>query len=166
MTTETDHEKLENAMMPKKEKNLNYEDFEVGQIFETGGRTVTEADVVLFAGLSGDHTRIHMDEEYGKASMFGSRVAHGMLGAAIATGLLTQLGTMEKTAMGLLEFACRFTAPIRFGDTVQVRQTVTEKRETSKPDRGIITFRIELLNQRDDIVFTGSEKVMVRRRDS
>lgn len=145
-------------------RGLHFDDFSVGQVFETGGRTVTEADIVLFSGLSGDFTRLHLDEEYAKASMFGSRVAHGMLGVAVATGLITQLGTLDDTAMGLLEFTCRFSAPIRIGDTVRVRQTVTEARATSKPDRGILTFGLELLNQRDETVFSGAEKIMVRRR--
>lgn len=144
--------------------SLHFEDFTVGQSFETTGRTVGEADVLMFAGLSGDYTRIHMDAEFAKNSIFGGRVAHGALGIAIMTGLLTQLGTMTDTAMGLLEITCRFTAPLRFGDTIRVRQTVADKRETSKPDRGIVTFNLALLNQRDESVIVGSEKIMVRRR--
>lgn len=145
-------------------KNLFFEDFEPGLVFETAGRTVTEADVTLFAGLSGDHTSIHMDAEYAKTTIFGVRVAHGLLGLSIASGLITQLGTLEETAMGLLEIGCRFTAPIRIGDTVRARQTVTEKRETSKPDRGIVSFELELFNQKGETVLAGAEKIMVRRR--
>lgn len=144
--------------------SLYFDDFTVGQNFETTGRTVGEADVLMFAGLSGDYTRIHMDAEFAKNSIFGGRVAHGALGIAIMTGLLTQLGTMTDTAMGLLEMSCRFTAPLRLGDTIRVRQTVADKRETSKPDRGVITFDLALLNQRGESVIVGSEKIMVRRR--
>ncbi|MBM3526397.1 MAG: dehydratase [Alphaproteobacteria bacterium] len=144
--------------------NQHFEDFTVGQSFETTGRTVGEADILMFAGLSGDYTRIHMDAEFAKRSIFGERVAHGALGIAIMTGLLTQLGTVTDTAMGLLEMTCRFTAPLRLGDTIHVRQTVADKRETSKPDRGIVTFDLVLLNQRNESVIVGSEKIMVRRR--
>lgn len=144
--------------------SLHFEDFTVGQSFVTTGRTVGEADVLMFAGLSGDYTRIHMDAEFAKASIFGGRVAHGALGITIMTGLLTQLGTMTDTAMGLLEMSCRFTAPLRLGDTIRVKQTVADKRETSKPDRGIVTFDLVLLNQRGETVIAGSEKIMVRRR--
>jgi acyl dehydratase len=145
-------------------QGMFFEEFSVGQVFETGGRTVTDADVVLFAGISGDFTRLHLDEEYAKASIFKGRVAHGMLAVSIATGLLVQLGTLEGTAMSLLEFTCRFTAPVHLNDTVSVRQTVTEVRQTSKPDRGIVTFALELLNQHGETAFAGSEKIMVRRR--
>lgn len=149
-------------MAMRTRQGMFFEEFAVGQVFETGGRTVTDADVVLFAGISGDFTRLHLDEEYAKASMFKGRVAQGMLAVSIATGLLVQLGTLEGTAMGLLEFTCRFVAPVRLNDTVRVRQTVTEVRQTSKPDRGIVTFSLELLNQRGENAFTGSEKIMVR----
>ena len=86
-----------------------------------------------------------------------------MLGVSIATGLITQLGTMQDTAMGLLELTCRFTGPIRPGDTVHVVQTVAGKRESSKPDRGIVTFSLELVNQEGRQVFSGEEKIMVKR---
>jgi acyl dehydratase len=144
--------------------SLFYEDFEIGRNFTTGGRTVTDADLVLFSGISGDYTRLHLDEEYAKGQMFGGRVGHGMLGVSIATGLIAQLGTMQDTAMGLLEFSCRFTGPLRPGDTVYVRQVVTAMRETSKPDRGVVTFSVEMFNQRDEAVFAGEEKIMLRRR--
>ena len=142
---------------------LYFEQFDIGRRFTTGGRTITDADLVLFSGLSGDFTRLHLDEEYARKQMFGGRVGHGMLGASIATGLITQLGTMEDTALGLLEFTCRFTGPLRPGDTVHVVQTVVEKKETSKPDRGIITFGLELANQNSERVFSGEEKIMIRR---
>ena len=145
-------------------QSLFFEELEVGQAFNTRGRTVTEADIIIFAGLSGDYTPIHMDEEYAKQSPFGGRIAHGFLGTALASGLLTQLGVTDETAIALLEFTCRFTGAIRIADTIHVRQTVKEKRETSKPGRGIVTFDIEVINQKDETVMTGSEKIMIRKR--
>jgi acyl dehydratase len=141
-----------------------FEDINVGDVFTTRRRTVTEADVVHFAGLSGDFTAIHIDKEHAKQSPFGERVAHGFLGVSIASGLLTQLGHLEETAIALLEFTCRFVSPIRLGDTIQVRQLTKDKRETSKPDRGIVTFDLTVLNQSGETVIAGEEKIMVRRR--
>lgn len=145
-------------------KSLTFDELEPGQVFTTRGRTVTEADVVAFAGLSGDYTTIHLDEEAAKASPFGTRVAHGFLGLSLASGLLTQLGVTEDTALALLEATCRFTAPIRFGDTIHVRQRVVDKRETKRADRGVVTFDIDVVNQRGEVVLAGSEKIMVRRK--
>ena len=150
-------------MVESARRGMFYEEFSVGQVFETGGRTVTDADVVLFAGVSGDYTRLHLDEEYAKASIFKGRIAQGMLSVSMATGLLVQLGNLEGTAMGLLEVTCRFTNPVRLNDTIRVRQTVTEMRTTSKPDRGIVTFSLEVLNQRDETTVSASQKIMVRR---
>jgi acyl dehydratase len=145
-------------------QNLHYEEFEVGQVFTTRGRTVTESDIVTFAGLSGDYTPIHMDEEYAKKTPFGGRIAHGFLGVALTSGLLGQLGITDETAIALLEFTCRFTGAIRIGDTIKVRQIVKDKRETSKPGRGVVTFDLEVVNQKDEIVISGSEKMMIRGR--
>jgi acyl dehydratase len=89
-----------------------------------------------------------------------------MLGVSIMTGLLTQLGTMDDTAMGLLEISVRFLAPIRIGDTLTAHQTVSDKRETSKPDRGIVSFDLKLFNQDGVTVFSGKETVMLKRRPS
>jgi len=144
--------------------SLYYEEFEIGQVFKTRGRTVTESDIVTFGGLSGDYSPIHMDEEFAKASPFGGRIAHGFLGVALASGLLVQLGISEETAIALLEFGCRFTGAIRMGDTIHVRQIVKEKRETSKPERGIVTFELEVVNQKGEVVIAGNEKIMIRRR--
>jgi acyl dehydratase len=145
-------------------QNLHYEELELGQVFMTRGRTVTESDIVTFGGLSGDYTPMHMDEEYAKKTPFGGRIAHGFLGVALASGLLVQLGITEETAIALLEFTCRFTGAIRIGDTIHVRQVVKDKRETSKPGRGVVTFDLEVVNHKGEIVIAGSEKIMIRKR--
>ena len=150
--------------MPQNRRNLYFEDLEPGETFESGGRTITDADIVLFAGLSGDYTRIHMDEAYARTTVFGGRVAHGALGLSVVTGLITQLGVTQETAMTLLDISARFKAPIRIGDTVRVRQRVASKRVTSKPDRGVVSFEFELVNQDSETVIEGAETVMVRCR--
>ena len=133
-------------------RGLTYEEWEVGAVYETQGRTITEADVVSFAGLSGDYNPIHTDAEAAKATPFGERIVHGMLTVAISTGMANQTGLMEGTTVALLEQNIKYKSPVRFGDTVHLRMEVTGKRETSKPDRGIIILAAQMLNQRDEVV--------------
>jgi acyl dehydratase len=133
-------------------RGLTYEEWEVGAVYETRGRTITETDVVSFAGLSGDYNPIHTDAEAAKATPFGERIAHGMLTVAISTGLANQTGLMEGTTVALLEQNIKYKAPVRFGDTVHLRMEVIEKRETSKPDRGIVKLAAQMLNQRNEVV--------------
>ena len=133
-------------------RGLTYEEWEVGAVYETQGRTITEADVVSFAGLSGDYNPIHTDAEAAKATPFGERIVHGMLTVAISTGMANQTGLMEGTTVALLEQNIKYKSPVRFGDTVHLRMEVTGKRETSKPDRGIVILAAQMLNQRNEVV--------------
>ncbi len=150
--------------MPYKPRGLYFEQFQVGEVFVCQGRTVTEADTVLFAALSGDYNLIHTDEEYSKAhSPFGSRIAHGMLVLAMATGQSMQLGIFEGTNIALIEQTVKYVGPVRFGDTVHLEFRVAAKRETSKPDRGIITLDTTVLNQHDKPVIEGQWVVMMKR---
>jgi len=141
-----------------------FEEFQVGETFTTAARTVTEADVVLFAGLSGDFNPVHTDEVTMRNSPFGGRIAHGMLVASIATGLANRLGIFEGTTVALLEMNLRWTAPVKPGDTVHAVLEVTDKRETRHPDRGIVTLQVRVCNQEDACVMESSWKVMLRRR--
>ncbi|MEW6114591.1 MAG: MaoC/PaaZ C-terminal domain-containing protein, partial [Thermodesulfobacteriota bacterium] len=135
---------------------LFFEDFYVGQEFVTKGRTVTEADIVNFASLSWDTNALHTDVEFAKKSPFGERIAHGMLGIVIHAGLSQMLGITDGTLLAFLGMTWKFHHPIKIGDTVHVLQRVTELRETSKPDRGIMTFEKELINQHGQVVQTGT----------
>lgn len=141
-----------------------FEEFEIGQVFRSRGRTVTEADVVNFSYLSWDHNPLHTDEEFAKKTIFGKRIAHGMLSLAISTGLSQQLGILDDTIMAFLGIEWKFVAPVFIGDTLTLVQQVAEKRETSKPDRGIIVFEAKLANQKNDVVQEGKRTVMVRRK--
>ena len=145
-------------------KPLYFEDFHVGQEFITKARTVTEADVVNFAALSWDTNQLHTDAEFASKGAFGERIAHGMLGIVIHSGLSQMLGIMEGTILAFLGMTWRFHLPIRIGDTVHVVQRVKEMRESSKEDRGILTFEKELVNQRDEIVQTGTTTVLLAKR--
>jgi acyl dehydratase len=143
-----------------------FEDFHVGQEFVTKARTVTEADVVQFAALSWDTNQLHTDKEFAEKSIYGERIAHGMLGIVIHSGLSQMLGIMEGTILAFMGMTWNFHHPIKIGDTIHVVQRVKEMRETSKKDRGILTFEKELVNQRDELVQTGTTTVLLARRDS
>jgi acyl dehydratase len=131
---------------------LTYEEFELGAIYDTQPRTITEADVVNFAGLSGDFNPIHTDAEVAEKGPFGERIAHGMLTVAISTGMANMTGLMAGTTIALLEQNIKYKGAVKFGDTVRLQMEVIEKRETSKPDRGIVKLAARVYNQRDEVV--------------
>jgi acyl dehydratase len=146
---------------------LYFEDVEVGFRFETPRRTVTEADLVAFSGVSGDFNPLHTDAVFAAGSIYGERIAHGALVLALVTGLRQRTGLFEGTLMGFLEIRnWRFAAPVRIGDTIRAVNEVTELRETSKPDRGIMAQRVDVLDQHDAVVQTGEFVLMLRRRAS
>ena len=147
-----------------KPRGLFFEDFEVGVAHVTAARTITEADVTTFAGLSGDYNPLHTDEEFGKATPFGGRIAHGVLTLAVATGLTNQLAIYEGTTIALMELTVRFTGAVKFGDTVHVVLTPTEKKEHKKTDRGFVVFELDVKNQRDETVLAGSWTCLQRRK--
>ncbi len=142
-----------------------FDEIQVGEEHVSPGRTVTEADIVTFAGLSGDYNVLHTDAEFMKTSIFGERIAHGLLGLAIQSGLLTR-GMRPFATLAFLGLRWKFKGPIKIGDTIKVRAEVIDKRETSKPDRGIITLRREVVNQKGEVVQEGETDVMVARRVS
>lgn len=142
-----------------------YEDFVVGEEFESPGRTVTEADLVIYAGLSGDYNQLHTDEEYcKKVSIFGKRIVHGLFGLTLVEGLKSRLGLFEGTSIASLEWRWKFLKPLFIGDTIKVRWRIADKRETKKPDRGIVTEFVQLVNQNDEVLAEGEHLVMMRRR--
>jgi acyl dehydratase len=144
---------------------LYFEDVEVGFRFETQARTVTEADLVAFAGVSGDFNPLHTDEVFAAQSIYGERIAHGALVLALATGLRQRVGLFDGTLIGLLEIRrWRFLAPVRIGDTIRVVTEVTELRPTSRPDRGVMVQRVEVFNQDDAVVGGGELVALLKRR--
>lgn len=141
-----------------------FEEFTVGERFVTQGRTVTEADVVTFAALTGDYDPIHVDAEYGRATPFGERIAHGLLGASYAVGLITALGLMDGTVIAIVSMSWDFLGPIKIGDTIHVDQTVKSLRETRKPDRGIVVFEVSVINQRREVIQKGERVLLMFRK--
>jgi acyl dehydratase len=149
--------------MTYKFKGKKFEEFDIGQQFTTASRTITEGDVSTFAGLSGDFNPLHTDEEHGKKTPFGGRIAHGLLAVAISTGQANQLGIFEGTTIALLSMSFKYTGVAKFGDTIRTVLKVAEKKETSKPNRGIVTFDVTTLNQKDESIVEGQWVVMLQR---
>jgi len=141
------------------------EEFEVGQVDTSRARTITETDVVMFSWISGDVNPMHTDAEHSAKSPLGQRIAHGALGLSVATGLSAGLGYLEGSAVAALGVdEWKFVRPILFNDTIRLRATVVSARTTSRPDRGVLVRRMELLNQRDEVVQEGLMTTMVLTR--
>lgn len=131
----------------------------------TGTGTVAEADILAFAGLSGDNNPIHVDAAFAAKTPFGQRIAHGLLGLSIATGLSAATGHLDGSALAFVGMdEWRFLAPIRIGDTIHLRWTVLEARPSSSPDAGVVVRRMEIVNQEGNVVQAGTFTVLVRRR--
>ena len=132
----------------------------------TPGRTMTETDVVMFAGMSGDFNELHTNKEFNKDVQFGQRIVHGLLGLAVSHGLLFRLGLLDGTAIAFLSIdQWQFKSPILFGDTIRVRVVVAEKKESkSKHDRGIVKFFLQIIKQDDVVSQEGYKSIMIRRQ--
>jgi acyl dehydratase len=131
-------------------QGLLYEDLSVGLSFRSPGRTITDADVIGFAGLTGDYSEVHTSDVYARSSQFGRRIAHGMLGLAYAHGLMwPRTEMLRRTAIAFLGIKdWRFVAPIFIGDTIFVNYSVAEMRDSrSNPDQAIVTFDVEVVDQ-------------------
>lgn len=143
------------------------EDFKVGEKAVSPGRTITEADIVMFAALSGDWTELHTNAEYMKNTFFGQRIAHGMLTLSVASGL--GLRTGARTPAEILAFLgmdkVRLIAPVFIGDTIRVESEVIEARPSkSRPGAGILRFKNTVKNQRDEDVASWETAIMVSTR--
>lgn len=144
-------------------RGLTFEEFEVGKTFISQSRTVTEADVVAFAGLSGDFNPLHTDALFASETPFGERIAHGMLIASMATGMSNWTGVFEGTTIALMEQLIRYKGAVKLGDTIHLELTVAAKKETSKSDRGVVTFDTQVINQEQTTVIEGQWVLMMRR---
>ena len=143
---------------------LYWEEWKIGAEFVTSARTITETDIINFAGISGDYNPLHIDEEFCRNTQFGTRIAHGPLVYSIATGLIFQLHLYDDTLIAFLGFdSLKFTKPVKIGDTIHARVEVIEKRETSKSDRGIMKRLLQVLNQNNDLVQEGVQAFLLKR---
>ena len=143
-------------------RGLFFEDFEPGYKVQTGGRTISEADIMLFAGLSGDWNPVHVDAEYAKTGLFGERVAHGLLGLSIASGLAMQMGFLDRTVEAFTGLEWKFRAPIKIGDTIYTEAEVKEKKLAPGGNSGFVEFSVNVKNQRGERVQRGTWMIVVK----
>ena len=147
-------------------RGMLFEEFEVGLEIETAARTITETDIVNFAGLSGDFNFIHTNAHAAKDTPFGQRVAHGMLVASIATGLAVQQGFIDGTTLAFRELEWKFAKPVFIGDTVHVAIKVTETKPMPRLGGGLVTFDARVVNQDGDPVHKGVWKMLIKGREA
>ena len=144
---------------------LYFEDFTPELRVVTRGRTVGEGDITLFAGLVGDFNPLHVDAAYCEETPYRERIAHGPLTASMAIGLMSQQNLIDATTTGLLDLHWSFAGPVKIGDTVHAVVTAPDRKASrSKPDRGVVTLRLDVFNQRGEQVQTGHLKLMMKRR--
>jgi acyl dehydratase len=145
-------------------QGLTFEQHRVGDVHRTLGRTVSQTDIVNFVNQCGFTEPLFLDMEYVKReSLFGRRAAPGALTFALSEGLVMQTGLIHGTGMAWLGGELRVVSPVLEDDTIRVEVEVTDKRETKKPDRGIVTYRHRVLNQRDEVVLEATIQRMIRR---
>jgi acyl dehydratase len=139
-----------------------FEELEVGYAIETPARTITEGDVMRFAGLSGDYHQLHTDAEYAKGTLFGERIAHGLLGLSVVSGLISRMGFGEGTVEAFTSLEWKFRGPIRFGDTIRARFVVKRKKKMARLGGGFVVFDVEVLNQEDETVQKGTWTLLIK----
>ena len=145
-------------------RGLYFEELVEGAELVSPARTITEADIVLFAGLTGDYNPLHTDAEYARDTIFGQRVAHGLLGLSIASGLGWRIGFLEGTVEAFRDLEWKFSQPVFIGDTIHIRVRVAEKKPMKRLGGGLIVFEVRMLNQHGDIVQRGSWKLLFKGR--
>lgn len=151
-------------MSETRQSGYTYADLHVGMAFRSPGRTITDADLVAFAGLTGDYSELHTSDVYAASSQFGQRVAHGMLGLAYAHGLMwARTGELRETAIAFLGInEWKFAGPIFVGDTIFVNYRIAELRDSkSKPTQAIAIFDVEVETQDKRIVQRGRKALLV-----
>jgi len=147
------------------QRGLFFEEFSPGQKIISVGRTITESDVVSFAGLTGDYNQIHTDQEFSKATPFGQRVAHGLLCLSIGMGLTTRTGFLEGTVLAFREIInWKFTKPVFIGDTIHVELEVTETKEIRRLGGGLIQIKAEIKNQHGEVTARGMWEALIASR--
>jgi len=147
--------------------DLYYEDVEVGDEFVTATRTISESDVMLFAGLTGDNNELHTSASFAQETSHGQRIAHGLLTLAMANGLYTRLNYFSKSMMSNLEIRdWKFKKVVKLGDTIHVRMVLAEKHLTSNNERGIFNWHVDVFNQKNEIVATGTWIKMIANKQN
>ena len=151
----------ENSFRPR---GRYFQEFELGAMVISAGRTITETDVVNFAGLSGDYNQLHTDAEYAKDTLFGRRVAHGLLVLSIASGLAAQLGFIEGTVIAFRELTWKFSRPVFIGDTVHLQAKVAALKPLPRLGGGLVILQAAVVNQDGDTVARGTWNALIADR--
>jgi 3-hydroxybutyryl-CoA dehydratase len=141
-----------------------FEDFETGEAFVTRGRTLTEADIMQYAGLCWDTQAEHTNAEFARRGPFGERIGQQQLGLLIAHGLLDSLRLLDGTLVSVLRLGWNFFNPMKIGDTLHVKQTVLDKKDLYRAEGGLVAFEWETVNQRSEVVHRCRRTVLVARR--
>lgn len=145
------------TVFTEKIQGLWFEQFEPGQTLTTSGRTVSEGDILGFAGLSGDFNELHINEEYSNKTLFGKRVAHGLLVLSMAVGLLVQTGLVKDTMGAFREITgWKFRLPVFIGDTIHVVLKILKTRAVPRMEGGLVTIGLDVLNQKEEVVMNGN----------
>ena len=144
--------------------SLFFEDFDTNRAFSSRGRTVTETDLVVFAGLSGDYVELHTNEEFAKQTPYGRRIAHGALIFSMSVGLTTRMNLIDETVLAFSGVdKLRFVQPVFIGDTIRVAKRVIERQELDAT-RGTIVFETKVTNQNGQTVLIYHDKLLLKRR--
>lgn len=153
------------SVSKRQPKGMYFEEFQIGQKIITSGRTITESDIVNFAGVSGDYTEIHTNAEYSSQTPIGQRIAHGLLGMSIASGLAAQTGVMDGTVLVFREIKnWKFIKPIFIGDTVHAELSVIDTKLIPRISGGSVEIEISLINQGEEIIMKGLWSVLMASR--
>ena len=150
--------------MPYEPRGRYFQEYSVGQEMSTPARTITETDIVQFAGLSGDYNALHVDAEFSRSTLFGERIAHGLLGLSVASGLAAQAGFIEGTVLAFTGLEWKFKNPIRIGDTIHVSARVSRMRAMRSLGGGMVILDITVRNQRDEVVQEGAWSLLIKGR--
>jgi len=146
-------------------RGMYFEDFEVGQEITTPARTITETDIVNFAGISGDFNALHTDEVFAAQTPFGQRIAHGMLVLSVATGLAARHGFIEGTTLAFREVSWKFSSPVFIGDTIYMLAKVTALKPMPRLGGGLVTLSASMVNQQGKTVQRGEWQVLMKSRE-
>ena len=144
-------------------ETLYFDDFQIGNSFQSAARTITETDIVNFACLSGDFNPIHVDVEHAKGGAFGERIAHGLLGLAILSGLLHELGVIRKSVVAFVHLDWKFKQVVKIGDTIAGKFEVTRNRAMGK-NQGLVSFQATVTNQKQEVVAEGLWELIIRKK--
>jgi acyl dehydratase len=144
---------------------MYYEEFQPGDLFFSAGRTITEGDITAFAGLSGDFNQKHTNAEFAAGTIYMKRVAHGILGLSVVSGLAARMGFSEGTAVALRKIDWKFISPLYIGDTIKTVFKVKRKKDIPGEGAGLIEFQIEVFNQQDAKIQTGRWHMLIKKNE-